>query len=389
MSLKIAIDVTPLTPSPSGVGFYVDQLITALAQLQTSENFELELIYQPGLKNWLKGNLSVPAHLPAGLHCRVFPIPVRLSNGFLRFPRLFLPRMERSLGHPSIFHGTNYTVFPFRHTARVMTLYDLTFIKYPEYTNATVQAYAYQVARCLAWTDLVLTISQSSKQDIVDYLGFPEDRIVVTPLASRYPAGQLFSSNLTQCLTSLSPSTEFNPRQPYILFVSTIEPRKNIVALVEAFDRLKQTHKIDHQLVLIGQKGWRYEPIFDRIQRSPYRSQIHHLQYLSDDLVAGFYAQADVFVYPSHYEGFGLPVLEAMTLGAPVITSDVSSLPEVAGAAALLISPHDTEALADAILRLVTDRTLRDHLVQAGYQQALRFSWSYTAQKTLNAYRQL
>jgi glycosyltransferase involved in cell wall biosynthesis len=384
MTLKIAIDATPLMPKPSGVGFYVSHLITALAALQSQENFELELIYQPRLKNWLRGNLAVPDYLRTYPPCRVFPLPVRLSNGFLRFPGLFLPGIERSLGNPTLFHGTNFTVFPFRHAARVMTIYDLTCIKYPEYTDATVQAYAQQVKRCLSWTDLVLTISHSSKQDIVDYLGFPADRIHVTPLASRYTTGALSAVHQAQ----LQKTTGFDFTQPYILFVSTIEPRKNIIALVEAFDQLKQTHQIEHQLVLIGQKGWRYEPIFDRIQRSPYRSQIHHLRYLSDDLVALFYAKADVFVYPSHYEGFGLPVLEAMTLGAPVIASNTSSLPEVAGAAAILVSPDDTDALADAILRVVTDRTLRDRLIQSGYRQAQRFSWAHTAWDTLKAYKQ-
>jgi glycosyltransferase involved in cell wall biosynthesis len=163
-----------------------------------------------------------------------------------------------------------------------------------------------------------LTISESSKRDIVQYLGFDPDRIVVTPLASRYGIGY----------QKTIPSFKgYDLNRPFILFVSTIEPRKNLVGLIEAFDQLKRTQKIDHDLVLVGQKGWLYEPIFERIARSPYRDNIYHLDYLPDDIVAEFYRRADVFVYPSHYEGFGLPVLEAMTLGAPVVCSNSSSLP--------------------------------------------------------------
>jgi glycosyltransferase involved in cell wall biosynthesis len=173
------------------------------------------------------------------------------------------------------------------------------------------------------------------------------------------------------------------------LFVSTIEPRKNIIALISAFNQLKQKHKIDQHLILIGQKGWKYEKIFAEIERSPWKDHIHHLNYLSDEEVALFYSKADVFVYPSHYEGFGLPVLEAMTLGAPVVTSHTSSLPEVAGDAALLIDPNDASHLAEAMLRVISDSQLRQELIEKGKNRSKLFSWEKTAQATLQVYRDL
>lgn len=139
--------------------------------------------------------------------------------------------------------------------------------------------------------------------------------------------------------------------------------------------------------MLIGQKGWKYEPIFQEIERSPWKEKIYHLDYLSDELVALFYAKADVFVYPSHYEGFGLPVLETMILGAPVVTSNTSSLPEVAGDAALLINPDDVEELTNAILQIISDSRLRDRLVKKGKDQASLFSWERTARETLHVYK--
>jgi glycosyltransferase involved in cell wall biosynthesis len=142
-------------------------------------------------------------------------------------------------------------------------------------------------------------------------------------------------------------------------------------------------------LVLVGQKGWQVGPVFEAIHSSPWRNHSHYLGYLSDHKVATYYSQADVFAYPSLYEGFGLPVLEAMTLGCPVVSSNTSSLPEVAGDAALLVNPHSVEELAGALERVISDRTLRQSLIEKGYQQAAKFSWTNTAKATLEAYRSI
>jgi glycosyltransferase involved in cell wall biosynthesis len=266
-----------------------------------------------------------------------------------------------------------------------MSLYDISFIKYPQYSNSVVKTYARRVKQCLQWTDLIITISESSKNDIIKYLHVPPDRIYVTPLASRYYPNYLSPETREQ----LKLSVNYDFSKPYILFVSTIEPRKNIKTIISAYNSLKQKYKIEHQLVLIGQKGWHHQPIFAAIEASPWKSQIHHLNYLSDELVALFYSQADVFVYPSHYEGFGLPVLEAMTLGAPVITSNTSSLPEVAGDAALFVNPDNPMDLVDAILQIISDSNLRRELIEKGHERAKLFSWERTARETLKAYKSL
>lgn len=202
----------------------------------------------------------------------------------------------------------------------------------------------------------------------------------MTPQASRY------ASHVDSL--AVKPSLyDFN--EPYILFVSTLEPRKNVITLIEAFNYLKETKKINHHLVLIGKLGWKYQPIVDKMAQSPYQRFIHHLDYLSDQAVAYFYQNAEIFVYPSYYEGFGLPVLEAMTLGAPVITSNLSSLPEVAGDAAILVDPHQMLDLADAMLAVINDAKLREDLIAKGKKRSQQFSWQQTAQKTLDAYLML
>ena len=384
--LKIVIDATPIAPKPSGVGFYVASLIDALAALQSQEDFQLGIAYQPGFKNWLRGRWEFPNCLKQYPELYFMPLPVRISNLLLdKFPRFFPLYFEPYLKFPKIIHGTNYNVYPYQKCLKVMSLYDLTFIKYPNYINAVVKTYTERVKRCLQWTDLVITISESSKKDIIEYLNVKPDRIYITPLASRYYPNYLS----VESKEKLKPSVNYDFSQPYILFVSTIEPRKNINAIISAFNYLKDQSKIEHHLILVGQKGWHHKPIFEAIGASPWKTQIHHLNYLSDELVALLYSQTDVFVYPSHYEGFGLPVLEAMTLGAPVITSNTSSLPEVAGDAALLIDPNDSIQLADTILKVISDSQFRSQLIDKGQERAKLYSWERTAKETLKAYRSL
>lgn len=383
---KIVIDATPITPQPSGVGLYVANLIDCLWQLQRSQNFELGIMYQPSFKNWVTRNLALPESLQKYSESYLLPFPVRVTNLLLNsFPQAFPLLLEKYTNYPDIVHGTNFTVFPYQKSLKVITLYDLTFLRYPEYVDQVVANYAQRVKQCLQWTDLVITISESTKEDAINYLQISPEKIHVTTLASRYSPNYLSLERQEK----LQQSCPYDFRVPYILFVSTIEPRKNIDALIIAFNYLKQKYKIEHNLVLIGKKGWRYEPIFNAIAESPYQQNIHHLDYLSDDLVALFYTLAEVFVYPSHYEGFGLPVLEAMNLGTPVVTSNNSSLPEVVGDAGLLINPDDPIELAEAVLQVISDSQLQQDLIVKGQKRAQSFSWEKTAKETLKAYSKI
>ena len=374
--LTISLDATALRPNPSGIGYYVYNLIEALYQLQSSENFQLNLFYQPSIKNWLRGNLSASEQLQNYPHTHCLPIPTTLSNLLTKFPNPALAYFEKYLQYPDIIHGTDHIVYPCQKSFKVMTIHDLTFIKYPEYVPLIVKTYTERIKRCLKWTDLIITMAETTKEDIVHYLQVNPHKIWVIPLASRYS----IQENL-----KTSPTDE----QPYILFVGTFEPRKNIKTLVLAFDYLKKKFDLPHRLVLIGKKGWGYESILKCIENSAYKKDIYHLNYLADELVAQFYQHAEVFVYPSFYEGFGLPVLEAMNLGTPVITSNVSSLPEVVDSAAITINPQDFIELAEAIFKVLSNDDLRKQLILDGRTRAQRFSWEKTAKQTLEAYYSL
>jgi glycosyltransferase involved in cell wall biosynthesis len=382
--LKITIDATPILSKPSGVGVYIFHLINSLYKLQQQQyGLEIGVSYQPSWKNWLLNNFSPPENISSYSSLYILPIPVQISSRLSLIPGSPLFNFEKHIGLPDVVHGTNYSVFPCKDTVKLMTIYDLAFIKHPDYVNSSVKLYAKRVRQSLQWTDAILTISESSKHDIVKYLHVPPELVYVTPLASRYHINYLTDDLVDR----VDKHTNYDFSRPYLLFVSTIEPRKNVISIISAFNRLKDRNKIPHNLVLIGQKGWNYEPVFQKIESSRWKENIHHLDYLSDELVALFYSRADVFVYPSHYEGFGLPVLEAMTLGTPVVTSNISALPEVAGDAALLVDPDNVEELADAILQIIDDSQLRDGLVKKGKDRAKLFCWERTARETLQVYQ--
>jgi len=381
---KVCLDATPIRDKPSGVGVYTLNLIKALDQLQESENFKLDIYFQPTFKNWLSRNFSANTAIKSySPHC--LPIPVTVTNALMKFPNPLLAYFARSLDRPDVVHGTDHFVYPHPTSRNIMTIHDLTFVKYPDYVPTIVKTYLDRIKNCLKFTDAIITFSENTKRDLVELLKSDPDKIYVTYQASRYHIDYLTHQQIEELKVSVS----YDFTKPYFLFVSTLEPRKNVIGLIQAFDYLKQNYKIEHQLILIGQTGWKYQPILDMINQSPYRTEIHRLNYLSDDLVALFYTQAEAFIYPSFYEGFGLPVLEAMTLGAPVITSNSSSLPEITGDSAFLINPNDSMELAEAMLNLIRDRVLRDNLIFKGKEQANKFSWEKTAQATLNVYRSI
>lgn len=380
---KVCIDGTPLRGQLSGIGFYTLNIIESLAKLQETEHFELEIYFHPSFKNWLLRNFSIPPFLTYYSHVSIVPIPVTLADVLATYPNSVLSHFERYLNKPNILHGTDHYVYPYRKSRKVMTIHDLTFLKYPQYSTTIVQGYLERIKRCLTWTDLIITFSENTRQDIIEYFNISSERIKITHEASRYSSNEV---NLNK-IKPLKNYIGYDFSIPYLLFVSTLEPRKNLITLIKAFEYLKEQHRIPHNLVLIGQKGWKYKSSFKAIKKSRYRENIYHLNYLSDELLALFYHQTDAFIYPSFYEGFGLPILEAMTLGSPVIASNTSSLPEIAGDAALLINPNNTLELAEAILKVISDSQLRKELIKKGLERAKLFSWERTAQETLKAYQ--
>jgi len=264
----------------------------------------------------------------------------------------------------------------------VVTVYDLSFVHYPQVLSAARRLY-------LRWlTPLscrrarrVIAISQSTADDVARVFGISPDKIDValggydSERFVRLPPGQIAAFKRAKGLP-----------ERFWLFLGTLEPRKNLVTLIDAYARLPKSERLP--LVLGGGKGWLYDDIFAAIDRHGLQAEIHTPGFLSAEDLPLWYNSAEVFVYPSVYEGFGLPVLEAMACGAPVILSNASSLPEVAGETALLIPPREVEAWTVALRRAYHDTTWREAARQDGLQRAQAFGWRATAEKTLGSYKQ-
>jgi glycosyltransferase involved in cell wall biosynthesis len=267
--------------------------------------------------------------------------------------------------------------------ANVFTLPDLTFLHYPQHhTSGNVSNWSRFCERAVKHGDMILTYSEHTRQDIVRTLGVPEHKIRVTPLA----AGSEFRPIADRTLLRHQLASFGLQDQRYILSVGTLEPRKNQARLIRAFARLLRLEPgLPHQLVFAGGKGWDNEPIFEAVKQEGIEDRILFLG--RSDPLEVLYNGADLMVYPSLYEGFGLPPLEALACGTPVITSNSSSLPEVVGDAALSVDPEDEEGLCEAMRHVLQDEKLRVELSAKGVQRARQFSWERTAATTLEAYQ--
>lgn len=289
---------------------------------------------------------------------------------------LFLTRPK-----PDVFFSPTHYAPRFAPMPSVISVMDLSFLRFPELFN---KSDLYQLKN---WTKYsvkksakVLTISDSSRNDIIKTYQVPEKRVLTI-----YPGIKQTVSLQPRVYAMNELKAKYNISNNYILFVGTLQPRKNISRLIEAFAKIKegQTPYKDLQLVVIGKKGWLYEEILAAPKTFGIEDKVVFLEGINDEELAIFYKHALCYALPSLYEGFGLPIVEAMKHGCPVITSNVSSLPEAGGDAALYVDPENVDDIAEKMTKLVKDKDLRKELSEKGKKQAAKFSWEKTAKETL------
>ncbi|MEN8164864.1 MAG: glycosyltransferase family 1 protein, partial [Acidobacteriota bacterium] len=265
---------------------------------------------------------------------------------------------------------------PFARTV-VATVHDLAFKALPDTVNqATLAELDRNFSTTLAKSDLLIAVSEATALDVTTHLGIGRERIRVIHegVDPNFPGENV-------------PDHPADLPSPYVLFVSTLEPRKNVGGVLEAFAEAVDRGYRGH-LVLVGRWGWRTEGIRQALEGSKVRDRILHLDYVERHELAGLYAHADVFLFPSWLEGFGLPLLEAMACGTPVVTSNRSAMPEVAGSAAMCVDPADPSAIASALMKLIDDPGHRRALSEAGRRRAALFSWDEAAAATAQVLRQ-
>jgi alpha-1,3-rhamnosyl/mannosyltransferase len=365
---SIAIDTRWVESRVAGAGTktYIDSLTTALLAADTENHYHF----------W---GASVPATAP-NAHQHRFAGHYRRAWQ-LAWKTIGWPPVEWIAPKADLWHFTNY-VAPPTNKPFVLTVYDLSFVRHPDFAEPKNLAYLQRfVPDSLERARRIITISDFVRDEILEAFKVPADKVTVTPLAAppefsrKVPPAEL--SNVTD---------KYGIDGEYFLAVGTLEPRKNLKTLLLAFAAARR--QTTEQLVVVGGQGWLFEETQDLLRKLGLGSRVIFTDYVPARELPALYAGAKLFVFPSFYEGFGIPILEAMAAGTPVICSNTSSLPEVGGTAALYFDPNDTEALKLALRRTLADDQLRARLAEAGREQAAGFTWQRTAELTLAAYRQ-
>ncbi|HTW10956.1 MAG TPA: glycosyltransferase family 1 protein [Acidimicrobiales bacterium] len=360
--LVVALDATPLLTSRAGVGefcWYALQHLGARPELRTAA-FAISWRRRHGLR----------AQLPRGVELRDRPMPARpLHWSWSRWP---FPPIEAFIGRADVVHGTNFVVPPARRAAMVVTVHDLTPVRFPELVERATLAYPELISQAVRRGAWVHTPTEFVAGEVVEVFGAAPERVraVHHGVAPR----QVSAAAAAEVVAGLLPGWV----ERYILFVGTVEPRKDLATLVRAFGTIGK-RRPGLALVIAGREAWGRDRLDEAVAACSVPGQVVRLGRVADAARDALVARAELLAYPSLYEGFGLPPLEAMAAGTPVVASRVGALEEVLGDAARLFAVGDSDALASAMEELLDDRALRDDLVARGYRQAARYDWDVCA----------
>jgi glycosyltransferase involved in cell wall biosynthesis len=370
--LSVALDATPLLGVPTGVGVFCTN---ALAALVSGGEVDVEAF----AVSWRRRHL-LQGRVPGGVKVVGSAMPARPLH--LAWRHAELPRVERFIGSVDVVHGTNFVVPPARRAARVVTVHDLTIVRFPEMCEPETLRFTRLVRRAIDRGAWVHTPSQFVAEEVIEEMGADPERVRAvhhgTPPRDREPAGTEHRAGDSSVPGGLPEGTT-----RYVLAVGTVEPRKDLPGLVAAFESVAARVR-DTALVIAGQEGWGSEALSEAIAKTPVRNRIVRTGFVAD--LGGLISAASVLAYPSLYEGFGLPTLEAMASGVPVVTTTAGALPEVVGDAALTVAPRDNHALAAAIERLLLDEAQRKELIERGYARAAGFTWEACASGLTDLY---
>ena len=374
---KLAIDYTPAYEQTGGIGRYVRELTAALAQIDKASDYRLfvsgsrssQLPRPPAANFSWKSTVASPKWLARIWHRARLPLPI-----------------EAFVGPVDLYHATDFVLPPtLPRTRTLLTVHDLSFVRAPEAASPQLKAFLdATVPRSVARADHILADSQATKSDLMELYGTSERKISVL-LCGVDDSFQPVNDQRVIAAIRKKYSLE---SVDFLLAVGTVQPRKNYSRAIQALAQIRNLGH-DLHLAIVGGKGWLEDEMYSTIENSGMKEYVHLLGYVDDRDLPALYSSARALLMVSLYEGFGLPIIEAMSCGTPVITSKVSSLPEVAGDAALLVDPYDITSITEAILQLESDLTLREALVEAGYLQARKFSWKRSAAKLKAIYDEL
>ena len=376
--MKIGFDVSQTAENKAGCGFLADQLIRALVQ----EHPDHEYLLYPTFYGYRHPDMR-QATRPAGKHVRTLLQEESFKTICQWWDTPGLDRREK-LGCPDIIHSNNFSCpKEVGNTKKVVMIHDVSIFDIPEATTEENRLVCFQgIMEASVYADHLLMNSEATKTRFLHYFPhYPQERTTVIPLGSRPTIQELPETKSALLLQKMGVA-----QGPFWLGVGTVEPRKNYQFLIEAYAQWRKTSGQAWPLYIAGGRGWLESAIYQAVEKYGLTDCVKFLGYVSDEELAALYSSCFAFVYPSLYEGFGLPVLEAMTCGAPVIVSDSTSLPEVAGEAGFYINPRQASSLNQQMTALSAQQSLRPQWQEASRRQASRFSWLQAAKLTLKAY---
>lgn len=363
--MRIGYDLSQTAENKSGTGFFADQLIRALAGIDQKNQYTLyHWFYDFCSPNYARATTIDQKNF------KVAPLEQSTSGSVL--------------APQDIIHSNNFR-YPWGAKAKtIVTIYDVTFLDHPEYCTEANRLVCYKnTMDAMLYADKILTISNYSKERLVHFFpSVPESKIEVVYLGNRDTMLRVPANAALIAEHGLKP-------EEYFLSVGTVEPRKNYETVLLAYAEYKKTTKCHKKLCIAGGYGWMQENFRTRIQELGLEDDVVVTGYVSDEMLANLYHYCFAFMYLSWYEGFGLPILEAMNFRRPVITSNVTSIPEVVGSTGLTANPADAKAFADYMLQIELDDGLRARLSEDGYNQAQKFSWKKAAEEVMEIYRRM
>ncbi len=368
--MRIAIDATAIPAKRVGAGNYILNLARTLIQID-HENEYVIFAQASGVSNF--GGACPNA--------KIVPLAWMSRLQRILWEQALLPAQVKSLGI-DILHSPHYTLPMNTPSTSVVTFHDMTFFLYPQMHQYYKRFFFRTMIQIAAGrANAIIADSESSRQDILLLLDVKPTNVIPVPLGVSADYHHIDDREALECI-----HRKYHLPERFLLYVGVLEPRKNLPALIRAYRSLVD-RGISHGLVIVGRKGWMYDQLFHTIRDLDLASRVILTGYVPEAELPLLYSAADLFIYPSLYEGFGLPVLEAMACSVPVVTSNISSMPEIVGDAGILVDPRRMDELADAVHRILNDRDLHDELARKGAERSKIFTWERTAQETLAVYR--
>jgi glycosyltransferase involved in cell wall biosynthesis len=382
--MRIVFDCSLVPGQRGGVGQYSYQLANALSRVDAENSYTFFVLTRGRVD---AGNLGLPNEGNFRVAVKKTSVPFQLMRFMRGLPGLHAAEYMLGGIEADIVHSNSFIVPEFKDRARklAVTVYDTSVMSHPEcHRKINIMHCARGIKEAVERADSIIAISEHTKRDIIKYFNAPEELITVTHLAAGPEYGEV-----RDAAALASARGRYGLPENYILFIGSLEPRKNIKTLLEAYASIPGRLGKHFPLVIAGGKGWLNSDIPALVERLGIKDRVRFTGYIDGSDINAVYSGASVFAYPSLYEGFGLPILEAMSCGAPVITSNTSSMPEVAGDAACLVDPLSTGELASALRTVLEDEGLREKMKKKGLARAAMFSWDRCAHETLEVYRKI